>query len=943
MPAWDRVKALLAEAVELPPAEREEYVRAHCDDPDQQREVLALLAASPAPLTDIVSTGALQPGAQLGVYIIDQRIGSGGMGEVYRARDGRLSRDVAIKVVPPLFAADRERLARFEREAKLLAALNHPHICTLFDVGREDGTDYLVMEYVEGESLADRLAKGPLPLAKALEYAMQIADALDKAHARGIVHRDLKPANVMLTRSGAKLLDFGLARSGARVNGGAMHTDLVTTPSPGGGLTAEGTLLGTCRYMAPEQLEGQEADARSDIWALGCMLHEMLTGRPAFDGRTHASLIAAILEREPPSAQSPSGPPALGHVIGRCLAKTPEERWQSAADVRHELAWIAGSSATAEVQAPLQPARTWREHIAWSIAALATAALIAAVLGAGRTRAADPKPVMRFSLGLPEQFRRPGYFSISNDGQQVAFVAQDPEGDGRIVWIRSLDALEPRPLRGTEGDLQQPFWSPDGRSVAFFADNKLKRIDLATGTVQVICEAESGRGGTWGPDGTIVFAPSLSTGLYRVASTGGTPEPITQLASSPAEQSHRLPSFLPDGKHFVFTIFGVDGWYALAVGSATSAHRTELKRWTADPRYPFESTQAAVAGDFLLFARTGSLFAQRLDTTGWRLTGEATPIASAIDEDNFGRLAFAVSKNGNVVYRAQSPTADVLQLAWVSRTGQPSTSVWEPGRLGSLKVSPDGRRVAVSREDPRTNTSDIWVVDLTRGRASRLTEGHDVRDPRWSSDGTRIIFAVARTIGVFNLRWVPADGSGPEQPVNDLPFFSQRAVGWDVDGSLVFAAVEAVGHTDFKLWSVDVDRNGRPKPVFSSDRGGLFGAALSPDGQVVAWNGSGDMYVQALHGGARMQVATATESPPHWRADSRELYYVQKGKLTAVQLQPGPDIALGAPQVLFDYPANAQDFDVSADGQQFLVEMPVGASPAQQPLMVVMNWASAVK
>jgi eukaryotic-like serine/threonine-protein kinase len=722
------------------------------------------------------------------------------------------------------------------------------------------------MEYVDGESLANRLAKGPLPLAKVLEYGRQIADALDKAHARGIVHRDLKPANVMLTKSGAKLLDFGLARGGTATGVGTDGTQFVTAPSPSTGLTAQGTLIGTWRYMAPEQLEGHDADPRSDIWTLGCLLHEMLSGRPAFDGRTQASLIAAILAHDPDVPGPSTLPPALGHVIRRCLAKAPDDRWQSAADVRHELAWIADASGTpSSMFAASGGARRW---VAWTVAAAASVAL--AITAFTRTRSDVPKRLMRFSLGLPEEFRVPGYLSISHDGQKIAFVTDNPKRDAQIIWIRSIDAVEPRPLVGTEGYRQQPFWSPDGKSVGFFADHKLKRIDLATGIVQVICEAELGSGGTWGPDGTIVFAPNRFTPLYRVASTGGTPGPLTQLASSPAEQSHRLPNFLPDGRHFVFTILGADGWYGLGVGSTASAQKVELTKWPADLRDPYESTQAAVTGDFLLFARTGSLFAQRLDTRGWRLIGDANAIVAGVDEEDLGRQAFAVSENGTVVYRARSSVDDIWQLAWVSRTGQPKASVWEPGRIGSVSVSPDGRRAAVAREDTRTNTSDIWVVELSDGHGSRLTEGKYADSPLWSADGSRIFFTVVRTFGVQHLHSVLADGSRPETLVNDSAF-ALRPIGWDIDGSLMFTGFETVAHTDFRgLWSVDLSSHGRPKPVFSSDRGGLGNAALSPDGRDVAWSGSGNCtFSRSMAAHACRWPAASTSRRRHFRTGER--------------------------------------------------------------------------
>ena len=942
---WERAKALLAEAAERPAAEREQYVIAHCADAELRREVLAMLAA-PAPISDIVAAGALRAGQRLGAYVVGRAIGHGGMGEVYRARDSRLGRDVAIKVLPPAFSADAGRLARFEREARILASLNHPHICTLFDVGRDDGIDYLVMELVEGESLADRIARGPLPLRDVLRYGMQIADALDKAHARGIVHRDLKPGNVMLTRAGAKLLDFGLARSTAAGDVAAHDASLAGASRSATPLTAEGAIVGTRRYMAPEQIEGAEADARSDIWALGCVLYEMVTGTPAFDGRTPASLTAAILDHHPiPPAGAVALPPAFEHVVRRCLAKSAEDRWQSAADVRHELAWIAESGVPPAAPS-IAPVFSVRERLAWGVATVALVALAAASAGIVGRRADSARPEMRLNINPPGQIKSvAGFLALSADGQHVAFVARSAGGASPAIWVRSLDALDARKLPSTDGLPLLPFWSPDGKSIGFFADGKLKRIDLASGVVQVICDAPAGRGGAWGPDGTIVFTPDRGLPLFRVASRGGAaPARVTELAASPAETSHRLPSFLPDGRHFVFTITGADGWYGIALGSLDSTAKVELLKWRADQRSPFETTQAYVSHGFLLFTRAGSLLAQRLDERRWVPTGDAVPVASRVDEDDMGLQAFAVSPAGPIVYRAVAELP-AMHLALLTRGGRVRATLWESAELDGPSFAPDGRRVAVARVDHRTNGSDIWIVDVLRNTASRLTSALYAEAPRWSSDGARVLFSVARDLGREDIYAIPADGSGPAELVLESPAARKWPLGWSADGALLFAASGSQGF-GYGLWSLPRGRDRQPAVLFNSDaHTRFFDADVSPDGRFVAYAVDGEIDIQSLPSGPRLQVASNGATTPRWRADGTELYYASKDKLMAAELRRGATIDIGRVKPLFDRPDGPvyAQYAVSADGDQFLFRVPDG--PVRQssiPLTLVLNWTEGL-
>src|SRR5215470_3588648 len=494
----------------------------------------------------------LATGTRLGPYEVLSPLGAGGMGEVYRARDTRLDRTVAVKILAQHLSSTPERRQRFDREARTISSLSHPHICALYDVGRQDGIDYLVMEYIEGESLAHRLGTGPLPLNQVLMYAIQVAYALDKAHRAGIVHRDLKPANIMLTRTGAKLLDFGLAKLlGTHPEADlAAQSNLLTERMS---LTGEGTIVGTFQYMAPEQLEGGQVDARTDIFAFGAVLYEMITGRKAFSGKSRVSLIGAILRDDPPSISTiqPMSPPALDHVVKTCLAKEPDERWQTADDLMRELRWIAESGSEAATRGPVTSGGKNRERLAW-IAATATllVALVAALLVIARLREPPVDTgVVRLTIPAPNLIAVYSSFAISPDGRRLAFTGTDSSGKPRL-WVRQLDSLTPQPLPETDG-AGYPFWSPDGRFIGFFAGGKLKKIDVSGGSPQTLCEAPNSRGGTWNRDGVIVFAPRTTSALYRVSAAGGDPAPLTTLDQA-SEASHRWPQFLPDGRHYLY-------------------------------------------------------------------------------------------------------------------------------------------------------------------------------------------------------------------------------------------------------------------------------------------------------------------------------------------------------------------------------------------------------
>jgi Tol biopolymer transport system component/predicted Ser/Thr protein kinase len=881
---------------------------------------------------------SLAAGRRLGPYEIVALLGVGGMGEVYKARDTRLDRTVAIKVLPPHTAERPDFRQRFEREARAVSALNHPHICTLYDIGQEAGRDYLVMEYLDGQTLADRLRRGALPLNETLRTAREVADALDRAHRTGIVHRDLKPGNIMLTKDGAKVLDFGLAKmrtpgAGMAASGGS---EMQTLTSP---LTGEGSILGTLQYMAPEQLEGREADARSDIFSFGAVLYEMATGRKPFDARTQAGLIAQIMQTDPPgiSAVLPQAPAAFEHLTRTCLAKAPDDRRQTMRDVLTDLNWMNSPASQQEPSKPITAKRSLAMWI-WQATAVVFAAATIVLIAAGRLDFTPKAPVTRFTISAPAKAAFGLGLALSPDGRQLAFVAA-PEGAQHLLWIRALDSLTPRPLRGSDG-AESPFWSPDGRSIGFFAEGKLKRMHVPDGPVQVICDAPDPRGSSWGPDGTILVAPDAGSPLQRVSATGGTPTAITKLDVTRAEFSHRWPHFLPDGRHFLCYIFtNKTATNAIAVGSLDGP---ELRILT-------QSSSAAFYGPpgFVLFARGTTLVAQAFSATNFRLAG--SPFAVAEDVNVMGvstgksaAVQLSVSGAGTLVY--QSGGALQEQLAWFDRGGKPLGNLGPPGTTNSPEISPDATRVLVD------GSEDLWIYDISRGNVARFTlSAAGDSTGIWSPDGNRIVFAAARNER-YDLYVKPA-GGGAEQLLLKTDI-DKNPDDWSRDGRLIVFETFA-GNNKLDLWWLPLDGDRKPVPYLQTGFNECH-ARLSPDGKWLAYvsdeTGRAEIYVQSFPTpGNKVLISTNGGDQPAWRRDGKELYYMAPDrKLMAVASRPGATFESGEPKVLFQTraPANGllafrNHYAPAADGLKFLVAT-VPEDQSTAPLVIVQNWATAI-
>jgi eukaryotic-like serine/threonine-protein kinase len=868
------------------------------------------------------------------------------MGEVYKARDGRLDRVVAIKVLPSNLSSSVEVRQRFEREARTISQLSHSHICAIFDVGRENDVDFLVMEYLEGETLSARLTKGPLPLEQTLRYGIEIADALDKAHRQGIVHRDLKPANVMLTKTGIKLLDFGLAKVVPSASSASNLTSLPTQQ----GLTQEGTILGTFQYMAPEQLEGKEADARSDIFAYGAVLYEMATGRKAFSAASQASLITAIMSSEPPSISSvqPMAPLSLDRVVRTCLAKDPEERWQSVADIKRELRWIGEGASGAGMPAPGVTVRRSRRPWTWAGWAVAVLAVVAAAVLAvrGPGRAAGFPVTMRSSIALAEKSSLRS-ISLSPDGTRLAFVARDASGKN-LLWIRALGTLSEQPLPGTENPAF-PFWSPDGRSIGFFAEGKLKRIDAAGGPPRTLANASVGRGGSWSREGVILFSPVTDGGLYRVSASGGAATPVTKLDAARGESSHRWPYFLPDGRHFLYLVssFGSGeekqkmGIYAR---SLESGQETLL--------VPAKSPMTFVAPGQLLYLRDRNLFAQPFDPASLRLTGE--PVAVAENVRYFSQTAgalFTASDNGLLVYQTESG-AVACRLAWLDRSGREIGSVPTDGDPANPRLSPDGERLALDVTDRRSGNVDVWIYRLSGGIGTRVTSNAAIDgSPMWSPDGKRLVFMSLR-LGHPDLYEIDPNGVGSEALIvrSDRTKYPSD---WSPDGRLILFRVNDAT-SNFELWTLPAAGERTPAP-FLKPAFGVSNGQFSPDGRWVAYatneSGRWEIAVSPFPGpGGSWKISSAGGTEPRWRRDGKELYYIAPdGKLMAVEVKAGTSFEAGEARPLFAtrrrepiWSADLFSYDVAADGQRFLVNTET-TEAAAAPLTAVVNWAPGVK
>ena len=874
----------------------------------------------------------LSSGTKLGPYEIVSPLGAGGMGEVYRAHDMRLGRDVAIKVLPSHLSSDPNLKARFEREAKAISALSHPHICHLYDIGSQDGTDYLVMELLEGETLADRLQKGPLPLKQALQFGLEIAEALEKAHSNGIVHRDLKPGNVMLTKSGAKLLDFGLAKPApnlATLASGSMAT--MSKP-----LTVEGMIVGTIQYMAPEQVQGHEADARSDIFALGALLYEMMTGKRAFAGKSQISVMSAILEKEPEpvSAIQPRAPRALDHVIQRALAKDPDDRWQTARDLIHELKWSAESAALPGAAVPAASGSRTREKFAWLISGACVVLLITILIaGAIWWRNSTPSAeTMYFPAPLPFPAKD---IAIAPNGHTIALVGYQETARKNVLWIYELGSHGARSLASTEG-ASYPFWSPDGRSLGFFADAQMKKVEVAGGPVQTICDAPSGRGGTWNKDGVIVFAPMVTAGLYRIPASGGTPTLIGDIDKNRGISGLRWPVFLPDGKHFLYlaaNFTGQKGANIIYVGSLDSNEKHFVVEATAN---------AAYAGPgYLLFYRDKTLLAQPIDLKRFALTGEATVILPDVQFlPQVKRAVFAVSDQGLLLAQSGSEAA-LSQLTWFDRKGNAVGTVGKPEVYGNVFLSPNGKSVAIDKTDMSSLNIDVWTYELQSDSAKRLTFDPGIDSvPVWSPDAARLVFSSNRQI-FFGLYVKNSDGATDEKAIvqDDVGNFPSD---WSRDGKyILYCRGPDLGTETFPelksslfLKAPSVLRNGQ----------------FSPDGKWVAYASNEsrkwEIYVTSFPDArGRWQISSGGGEQPRWRGDGKELFYLSlDGKMMAAPVTTGAHFDAGTPVVLFQstprQPVLVYDlfvYDVSRDGQRFLINTQVKQGDSA-PMSVILNW-----
>jgi Tol biopolymer transport system component len=887
----------------------------------------------------------LTAGSRLGPYEILSPLGVGGMGEVYRARDTRLERTVAVKVLPQHLSASADLRERFEREAKAISKINHPHICTLYDVNREGETEYLVMELLEGETLAARLTKGALPLEQALRYGIEIADALNMAHRQGVVHRDLKPANVMLTRSGVKLLDFGLAKA-LELGPTESFTSVPTMAD----VTREGLMLGTLPYMAPEQLEGKKTDSRADIFALGATLYEMATGKKAFEGPSQASLISAILRDEPRpiSLVRPMPSSALDHIVRACLVKDPDDRFQSAHDVKLQLQWIAEGGSAVGVPAPTAARRGSRELLAWAAAAAATLAALALLLLA---RPREPLRRVQASIPPPEKssFVFDGGMALSPDGRRLAFLATTAEGK-KLLWVRPLNGTAAQPLAGTDG-AGHPFWSPDSRFLGFFAGGKLKKIDASGGPPQVLCDGPEGRGGTWNREGVILFSPSSRDALLRVSSSGGAPAPATELDVSRRDFSHRFPFFLPDGRHFLYLAQAVGtgprGGREVCIGSLDSKERRTLL--SVNSNVVFAPSAPGAAGGHILFSHDRTLLAQSFDAKRLRLSGEAFPVAEQVQYfGNLGLGAFTASDNGILAYQAGDAGA-ISQLVWLDRAGKQLEVLGPPADYLRTRISRDGRRAAIDVRDAQTGQADIWIYDFARRFSTRFTfETADNVFPIWSGDDSRIVFESNRK-GSDDLYQKVSSGG------NDEEFLAQESrllVPTDFSSDGRFVAYNLIDARTKRGWDLGIYSVADKKTsLFLSTSANEANGRFSPDARWLAYasdeSGRYEVYVQPFPGrGGRSQISTAGGGQPVWNRNGKEIFYASAdNKLMAVDVKTDSGFEASAPKALFDVRlknATGWRYDISPDGQRFLANQVIG-EVKPNPITLMLNWAAEVK
>jgi len=894
-------------------------------------------------------------GTRLGPYEVVALIGAGGMGEVYRAHDTRLNRDVALKVLPDVFARDSARMARFEREAKLLASLNHPNIAAIYGLEVSGSIRALVMELVEGPTIAERIAGGPVPVDEALPIARQVADAVEYAHENNVIHRDLKPANIKVKADGVvKVLDFGLAKALSDEPTGA---DMSNSPTLSMAATMQGVILGTAAYMAPEQAKGKTADRRADVWAFGVVLYEMLTGKQLHKGETVPETLASVMMKESSLEALPKNtPPAIRNLLRRCLEKNLKRRLQHAGEARIIIEDVLSGVAPVPVEA-VSAARRQR-IFGWIGAAVAAVLLLAlAAVSFIHFRETPPEaPVLRATILPPENttfdfVTSLGLVAVSPDGRRLAFSA-GPAGGRNQLYIRPLDALTAQPLAGTEG-ARFPFWSPDSRFVGFFAGGKLKKIDASGGPAITLADAPAGRGGTWSRDGVIVFGPLNSGPLQRVSASGGAASPATTVDAERSEGSHRMPWFLPDGQHFLYAVAGV------AVGGAASASVTvRIGSLMGKERDPLEgkivaetNSHAIYAQGYLLFVREDALMAQPFDTQRLVTTGEAVPVAEqiqrALASGNAG--VFSASEGGLLAFQGGAGAGGGNRLTWFDRTGKQIGMLGDPAAYGDLELSPDGKRASVSIPDQAGRARDIWVYDVARSLRTRFTfDPADETTSLWSPDGSRVVFN-SRRKGHFDLYQKASSGAGAEEVllVDNLDKVPRS---WSSDGQSILYT-SAGGATGLDMFVVPLSGDRKTVPFLATKFLETFGQ-FSPDDRWVAYlsneSGRTEVYVAPFPGpGGKWQVSTGGGNWPRWRRDGAEIFYqAPDDRLMAAAVNgKGASFEVGAVMPLFETRAMTGlrfPYDVFADGQRFLINtLPEQATSA--PITVVLNWTAGLK
>jgi Tol biopolymer transport system component len=875
------------------------------------------------------------------------------MGEVYRARDERIGRDVAIKVLPAEFAADSDRLRRFEQEARAAGQLNHPNILTVFDVGTHEGAPYIVTELLEGETLRERLRSGGLPIRKAVEIAVQIAHGLAAAHEKGIIHRDLKPANVFVTKDGhVKILDFGVAK--------LIHPEVKVDPyaktTTSGPTTEAGAVVGTAGYISPEQLRGLPADHRSDIFALGCVLYEMLSGKAPFLKDTGADIAAAILNEEPAPIVVPGRevPSSLRAVVERCLEKSPEERFQSARDLAFDLETLSGTSgeAAAAGEGGRVAARSRiRERLAWGVAAAIAVAAIGALLALDHMRRPPEAELVRFSVTGPEGVMLvpdSTAVAISPDGRRLVYTIMDATGTVRL-WVRRLDSLAAQPLTGTEG-ATLPFWSPDSRYVAFFAYGKLRKVPVAGGSPEVICDAPDGRGGSWSKDGVIVFAPLSMGPLLKVAAEGGEPVELARPDRARGDTGLRFPCFLPDGRHFLYvSLPRKQSGFDVYLGALDSKERGRIGSALSAPIY-------AEPG-YLLFALGDRLVAQRFDRSSWQPVGKVMPLGDAPVQPMFDAgTALSASTNGVLAHGVSSPP--MTELVWLDRAGRQTGRIpLPPGSYSNPSLSPGGRWATVTKFNSSIR-NDLWLVDLQRLMTTRLTfdglvaQGWGMAVPVvWSPDSTRVAYCTDRS-GVYDVYQILASGAGRPEPLLQSDAIYKLPTAWSPDGKYVIFTQLGEGGV-YDLWLLPLHGDRTPVPYLRTPFNEDF-AAFSPDGRWLAYDsdetGKPEIYVRSFPDqGEKYRVSTSGGMIVQWSRDGKELlffslsqYYYGSGPIYAVDVETRPTFRAGTPRVLFTPRPDLSGLAATADLSRFLATVPAeGAPPAS--ITITLNWPAALE